>query len=425
MHNPYTPSYRSVYYRVIMVSITSFLVRLIFFLLPSNLALHWPQADSYISGHLIDYLIPRLYLTDLPIVLVLILNWRKLRPSLIFLPIFIYLVLQTTFISPYSSSIWYVFKLLELVLFLVFLRANYSPSELLNLVTSPLGAMGLIQFMIGLYQYIMQSSLFGYIFLGEVSLGSVSGLAQSSLSGAQRILAYGTTPHPNVLAGFILVVWLLINLKSINNPNRRYQYYPNIFYTGLLVGTILITESVTVLVITLLMSAWFYCRKHIIGNLLIGSLLMICLLSSLVTIMPSTIEHYHSRDNSDFRSLTVRYRLNQYAISLFSKNPLFGHGLNRFPALLIEHNLLTTAPFIQPAHQIYLLLLTELGFAGICILVTCSLVYYRRASVLSVKKRLIGASMVLVSMLLIGLFDHYPLTLQIGQLLLVLSLALL
>ena len=43
------------------------------FLIPSNLAKHWPQSWSYVNGILVDYLIPTVYLTDILVVALLVL----------------------------------------------------------------------------------------------------------------------------------------------------------------------------------------------------------------------------------------------------------------------------------------------------------------------------------------------------------------
>ena len=45
---------------------------LILFLLPANLAKHFPVASSYVSGILVDYLIPTVYLTDILIIILLV-----------------------------------------------------------------------------------------------------------------------------------------------------------------------------------------------------------------------------------------------------------------------------------------------------------------------------------------------------------------
>ena len=59
---------------------------LIVFLIPLNLAKHFPLASSYVSGNLVDYLIPAIYLTDILIILLLIIKPIKSipKPLLIF-----------------------------------------------------------------------------------------------------------------------------------------------------------------------------------------------------------------------------------------------------------------------------------------------------------------------------------------------------
>jgi len=148
---------------------------------------------------------------------------------------------------------------------------------------------------------------------------------------------------------------------------------------------------------------------------------MIILTSTLVTLMPISLVRYHSNIVINTVSIVNRYKLNNNAYSLIKLHPLSGTGLNQFTPSLIENNLFSTAPFLQPAHNIYLLWITETGFIGTLLtllLLGIILIKYRRTGF----SRILLAP--LVALLTIGLYDHYPLTSQTGQLLLVYSLAL-
>jgi hypothetical protein len=393
-----------------------FLVQTALFLIPSNLAYHWYVDSAYINGHLIDYLLPRLYLSDLPIFILMLLNLNRFTSFLnrksYLLPLISYLILNTLFIHPSLSSFWFLLKLIELTWFTLYLRSNYPKHQLLNIAFWPLMFSMLLQFLIASLQYINQSEIFGYLLLGEPHLGGVVGLGQSMLPGTLKILAYGTTSHPNVLAGFFVVAMLVCWQSYFNNPKLTKRLYPLIITTGLSIVIMILTESVSGVLAVIWSMAHLERKKSLIIRYGLNLLSMIILVSSLVILLPSTISHYHSPQWINFKSITIRYKLNQHAFTLINEIPFFGVGLNQFTPSLIEHNLLDTAPFIQPAHQVLLLWLSETGLIGFLLVIWL---------ILRLKSRAIPIP--LLALVIIGLFDHYPLTLQTGQLLLFLCLS--
>jgi O-antigen ligase len=108
------------------------------------------------------------------------------------------------------------------------------------------------------------------------------------------------------------------------------------------------------------------------------------------------------------------------AILMFQKNPLLGVGLNNFlsnlPLFLSQKNYL----LIQPVHNIYLLVLSELGIIGFFFFLI--LLFFSLRTIL--KNKNLVVAVLLFEVLFLGLFDHYFLTLQQGQLLFALIIGL-
>ena len=107
---------------------------------------------------------------------------------------------------------------------------------------------------------------------------------------------------------------------------------------------------------------------------------------------------------------------------MVSKNPLFGVGINNFLNNLSfansKQNLL-----IQPVHNIFLLTFAETGIIGLCFLIAL----FAFAIKLTLQKQnKIYLLMAIFAIIFLGMFDHYFLTLQQGQLLftLVISISL-
>lgn len=413
-----------------MKRLETLLLQLTLFLIPANLAFHWYHPQAYVNGRLIDYLIPRLYLSDI-FILILLLIWlsRTIRLKLltqitlkpfVFWPLclFAYLIIISLFSPLPLPSLWFAFKLLEMALFLKYLISTYSRPQFFRLAFFPLTLSLMGQLSLALYQYINQSSFIGYIFFGEPVLQTTAGLATGIFSGGIRVLSYGTTPHPNVLAGFAVVTSLLLFCGNLYNPKIKYLYYHSILIIMSSCLIIYLTRSLAGLVGLLVGLVVIYFAIKPPSIHLRGLLPMSIMVSILVIILLSSSVVYHSYNWIDIRSLTNRYKLNYVAFSLFSDHSLVGVGPNLFIPTMIKLNLIPTAPFLQPAHNIYFLWLTETGLIG-TLLLFLSLFYLFKSDK---NGRSPLALAPLIAVLVIGLVDHYPLTLQTGQFLLVIPL---
>ena len=110
-------------------------------------------------------------------------------------------------------------------------------------------------------------------------------------------------------------------------------------------------------------------------------------------------------------SITQRESLVQSSEAMIKNHPIFGVGLNNF---------LTNLPAfekVQPVHNIFLLVLSETGIVGIS--------FFLWFLIKTIKKVQSSYLLLLISCLLsLGMFDHYFLTLQQGQLLFAIILGL-
>lgn len=121
-------------------------------------------------------------------------------------------------------------------------------------------------------------------------------------------------------------------------------------------------------------------------------------------------------------SVVVRQQLNAAAISMWQGSPAFGVGLGNFLVELPKNLVSRQIYFLQPVHNIYLLLLSEVGVVGIGLIVL-SLWALLRQETRNKRQEIrkfehVACLVSLVSLLILGLVDHYLLTLQQGQLLL-------
>jgi hypothetical protein len=100
------------------------------------------------------------------------------------------------------------------------------------------------------------------------------------------------------------------------------------------------------------------------------------------------------------------------AFAMIGDNLLFGVGWGNFLTALPLYLSERTIYFLQPVHNIYLLAVAQLGVFG-SLFIGLGIMYYGKL----MKRTLSIYSVSLVLVLLLGIVDHYFLTLQSGQLL--------
>ena len=133
-------------------------------------------------------------------------------------------------------------------------------------------------------------------------------------------------------------------------------------------------------------------------------------------------------------SVEVREQLSTSAFTMWKQHPWIGVGLGNFLVTLPDFLPSRQIYFLQPVHAIYLLVLSELGIVGFvafCVLLWKLIERGQWAVPIFLAKKFWGNltiksvyTVAFFSLLIIGFFDHYPLTLQQGQLLFTILLAL-
>ena len=377
-----------------------FFLLLLLLLLPTQLAYHYWPAWSLVHGIRVDYLSPTLYLTDLIILALFLLSRFRVRVPL---SIIVFTVLNILISYSPNIAIYSWLRLLEFYWLFKYLTKN---SLVLSTSHLALSLAVLWTSLLAWSQFFFQRSVGGPLYwLGERAFNiGTPGIATISLAGRLFLRPYATLPHPNALAGFLLVAGLIIFYLR---PKSLLSHI-SILISAL---TIPLTFSRTAIILEIMiLGFWVLLKiKKIKLKIFFSGLLLLLLLQLTRISSPS--------------SLSDRLALNQKAILAISKNLLIGVGLGNFiPAaahdssFIIHNSFLTT----QPVHNIYLLLASELGLPAT---IALSLIVIRSLShLLSNDKFLIICAF---TILLSGAVDHYWLTLHQNQLLLTVILALL
>lgn len=392
-----------------------FIFYLLVLLLPTQLGRHfWPNF-SFIQGIRVDYLSPTVYLTDLLIVLLFLIEIFKKYQILnilgryrLFGLLVVFLLINIYFSQNPFAGLLGLTRFIEFSFLGFFVAATVVNPRQISRITLFLAIGVFFESFLAIWQFLNQSSIGGIFWLfGERTFnGQTPGIAQAVIDGRLILRSYGTFPHPNILAGFLVVAMTLImsNVKKI------------FFATALAIGTAALILTMSRVAILL----WFLI---LVGRLITSPQLKTKLVTVLLLVLAMIILYFSglfprfTNLSLTDESFTRRSGLTTAAVEIIKTHPLMGIGLNNFLVNLPKFQQAeSTILYLQPVHNIYLLVAAETGVVGLVFFL-----WFIGKTYQKVKSPLFIA---LTVILILGFFDHYFLTLQQGQLLFSLVLGL-
>ncbi|MDO8270084.1 MAG: O-antigen ligase family protein [Candidatus Levybacteria bacterium] len=393
-----------------------FFERLVFFLLlttiPIQLGKHfWPDF-SFVQGIRVDYLSPTFYISDFAFLILLILSFSRigkefgvflLRP-LFFLTILVFSAGLFAAMHPLATLLGILkflqFSYLAFYVCKTFRLKDYSP------LTFILVLGGLVQTIILAFQFYSQRSLGGvFYYLGERTFDvSTPGIAAFRWNENFLMRPYGTFPHPNVLAFYLLLGFFFL-LFSLNFKSRKTTFLKVCILFILAIGITFTFSRIVFILLLGITIAWAIKQaKGMKKNAKVRIMLITVLLLFAVIVI------FSSRLGSGFaRDMYLRFELLKTGALIFIKNPVFGVGLNNFFYHEILYQKQVTPILLQPIHNIFALWGVSTGIIGMILAGV-----FLRKLIGHVRKRFL--LILVVSALVVGMFDHYLLTLQQGQL---------
>ena len=413
--------------------------------LPVNLGRHFYFDFSSVNGIYIDYLIPTLYLTDLLIGLLLLfwlidaisrpLRFRKVKPTILIVLIsFLTVVIASITIAENQPAAFYKgVKLLEFLLFTLWLTTHIElKRDFKNMAAViSLGVLG--ESLLALAQWFRNGSIFGYAFFGEQPYSMLTpGIAKTAGLGELHTRPYGTFPHPNVLGGYLSIslIWLLVSWFGGSDgtglAKRPWMFNGwRLLTVGFGLLALFLTFSRTAWVALGLGLTLLLIKKltlaTIFRRILIGTFIIIGLSWAAFQFFPNINDQPAERNLETMDlSITRRRELNSFAFEMIRDHKVFGVGLNNFTVALDGYGRVSgLTRFLQPVHNIFLLVGAETGLFGLLAFLGLCLIALKKS--ISASGLLI---LTLIQLFWLGLFDHYLLTLQPGLLLFCLSLGL-
>lgn len=408
-----------------LLRLQTLVLNLLILFLPTQLGKHfWPNF-SYISGIRIDYLSPTIYLTDVFVGLLFIMwflsKLQKFQASAIILAVsnywrwfvLIFVFLTGIILSKNPLAGWYgFFKFLEFTFLGFYTTTQIRDIRKLEKIVLLFFLGILFESFLAIIQYFHQGSLEGvFYFFGERMFNpQTPGIANASLNGQLILRPYATFSHPNVLAGYLVIAMTMV----------IFNFKKAVYLLCLIMGTValLLTMSrVAILLwfIILGFAVFSWWKRRFKRFFLLYFFFFIFFIAGVFSLSPLS-PRFTSISLLD-ESLLLRVESMKEAFIMIKNHPIFGVGINNFLVNLVGFQKPAGNIFyLQPAHNIYLLITSETGIIGLgfflwFIVKTFKNIKDQSGHLINVQ------SLVLFLVLFLGLFDHYWLTLQQGQLL--------
>lgn len=412
---------------------------------------------SYLNGQFNEYMTPSFSWADLLILLIIIVyaiktNTGQLLKQLSFTAILDNVIRRTSSVirgitlvsretlflallvfwiglsvtwSQYKPMAIYRFAIfVEILLFALLALKSLRGQKWMTLSISTLIFSGLFQSIIGIAQFIHNKSL-GIRWLGESFLGpNVDGVAKIMIAGEKHVRAYGTLPHPNILAAYLLIpIFILLTIlingahyeRHLSNKVSRVTFdfmLPKWLSLILLIiittGFCLTFSRSAFLSLSIGIIIYLLRQKHFLNRINYRALIFF------LPIILITFYLVHSLNIVSIfskQSLSERNIFQNVARETISSNPIAGLGIGQFVYHEYINNPSLAGWQFQPVHNTYLLIVSEIGIIGLIIFLAwiLSVIEQGRIRSLNISGNLTSPVFccIMISFLIILIFDHY------------------
>ncbi len=319
-------------------------------------------------------------------------------------------VVSMLFSSNVVNSLMYFVRYLEF--FAVYLLIANKLINLKTLITVFVASIG-FQAFIGVFQYILQESL-GLRLIGEPMVSSTAlGVAKVDVFSAKYLRVYGTFPHPNIFAGYLLFAIFLLPFAWFNSKNAGRRFLLLVLLFPALVFTF--SRSAYLAFVLVLFINLVFLKGKIMGAKILKFMTTMALIAFLFGFAQIFVARIVMVDPS---SILERLRYFEIAWDMFKAHP-FGVGAGNFTHLMQTFDPVRIEPWLlQPVHNIFVLVLAELGVFGLLSYIAVFASYFRmfikRTGLKFKSVRFLLLSLLIV-VLTVGMFDHYFVSLSQGQ----------
>jgi len=440
-----------------LAKIIEYLFYLFIFLLPwqTRWIWHYGQLGEGIS----QYLTFSLYGTEILLWLIFVLaiiyklkvrdweitmlNFKILDFYILFLLLLIMGTISVYFSPDKHVGWYYLIKMLEgfglLVLVINFKLSYLNTAGILVLS-------GLVQSVLAIYQFLTQQ-VFASKWLGMAEqLSATAGTCVVESDCFRWLRAYGSFPHPNVLAGFLVICFLLLVICLILARHHWEKILLWICLPVILSGLFFTFSkgAFLALVISFIFMAIFIALSKdkkaqlILAHIILAGATILGLLALIY--QDPFLTRLKGEKRLEIKSQEERIVYFDQAKELIKGNWLTGIGLGNYTMALYNNDLIKFPSFsYQPVHNVYFLVASELGIFGFIIFILIIIEALRRIYYFKIDEHIsllnlfklfkfdsthnffqekyfwfLGYTAIFMAILVLMIFDHYFWTLYFG-----------
>ena len=224
--------------------------------------------------------------------------------------------------------------------------------------------------------------------------------------------AYGSFPHPNIFGGFIAVgivslAWFVRTIKT--KKQLIISVIPVVLFSVTLILTFSRGAWISIIVgFLLLLSLMFVRRRAIPSHAVLAMVIgFVSLIATSFVFYPQIFARFEP--GLRVEKISIEERVSQYSWfdDVFKHNPLFGVGPGAYTFALQAIDPGKDAWAYQPIHNIFFLILGEIGILGFAAFLYLILrVDQLSAKVSKQAGGMLGLTLGVV-LITLGLFDHY------------------
>jgi hypothetical protein len=369
---------------------------LLIILLPTQLSKHWFLFPTQTLGLRVDYLSISLYLTDIILIALIATYVRKhgikMLTNKYALLIFFFNLLQLLWSKTPAIHLYLSFKFYFLIIFFQ-ICVNFKYNK--KLIAKIFSFQAVFLFFLTLAQAFKQSSIGGiFYWIGERGFNKATPqIALENMNGKLFLRPYATFSHPNVLAAYTLIVFWFISFYFVSkNQNQKiFKFISQICCLLAIFLTFSLNALLAVILggLILLLGKKTYTLKNFKLFLFLSFLVPIALLFINFT---------------QLESLVLRNNLMSAFFQNLNLNIVLGYGWwGNLINLIKNYNISDFKPWIQPVHHSWYLIVSTMGLLPL-LLIYSDIQHRCNMKNIKIDK---NKTIILLSIIFTGSFDHY------------------
>jgi hypothetical protein len=292
---------------------------------------------------------------------------------------------------------------------------------------------GLVQALLAIDQFFNQK-IVANKWLGMASQDpQVLGTSVIESSGERFLRAYGSLPHPNILAGFLAIALLFVIYQYFNEDKKKKKNIALtvfiIIFTALLMTfsrSAWIAVCISIIFIFIMVGTkknlWQKYKTSI--NKLIVAILFIAIAFSLVK-TDLIFTRFQLEERLEVKSLTERASGYQDGWEIFKNNLAVGTGIGNYTLALSKLHPDWQVWQMQPVHNGLFLSIIEMGII-LSLLIISFIIFILKYLIKLLKGKwftleIIFSSSIILSLFILCLFDHFLWSMYFGIMLVAFS----